>query len=299
MKKLLLTGGCGFVGKNIKPILEKTYRVTSCGRNTGNDIAVDIANSIPELPERYDIILHACGKAHSNPQTDEEIQEFFNVNSQGTKNLCFALEKVGLPESFIFLSSVCVYGCDTGEMIDESYPLDGATPYAKSKIEAEEYLEKWCAEHGVILSILRPALLVGSNPPGNLGAMIKGIKSGRYMSIAGGKARKSVMMVDDIANLVPLTATVGGIYNICDDYHPKFKDIEDLICYQLRKRRPLSIPYWIAKCLSLFGDVMGDYAPINSVRLRKITNSLTFCNDKAKRILGWKPISVTDNFRIV
>ncbi len=63
-----------------------------------NDYTVNIANEIPELHERYDIILHAAGKAHSVPRSEAEKQMFFDVNLQGTKNLCAALEKEGFPE---------------------------------------------------------------------------------------------------------------------------------------------------------------------------------------------------------
>lgn len=50
-------------------------------------ISVNIAKEVPELHERYDIVLHAAGKAHSIPKTDAERQAFFDVNLQGTKNL--------------------------------------------------------------------------------------------------------------------------------------------------------------------------------------------------------------------
>ena len=101
-------------------------------------------------------------------------------------------------------------------------PLVGDSPYADSKIKAEEYLTNWCKEHNVILGILRPSLLAGKGAPGNLGAMVNGIRTGAYLSIAGGKARKSVLMVDDIAHLVPLVAEKGGVYNVCDDNNPSF-----------------------------------------------------------------------------
>ena len=59
-----------------------------------------------------------------------------------------------------------------------------------------------------------------------------------------------------------------------------------------------NIPYPLAKCLALVGDCIGRKAPINSYKLRKITRSLTFSNEKAKRELGWKPLNVVENFRI-
>ena len=296
--KLLFTGASGFLGNGIRSLLDRMYTVATVGLLSQNDYTVNIANEIPELHERYDIILHAAGKAHSVPRSEAEKQMFFDVNLQGTKNLCAALEKVGVPRVFIFISTVAVYGCAYGENITEDDPLNGDTPYAMSKRLAEEYLQKWCYEHNVILGIIRPSLIAGPNPPGNLGAMIYGIRSGKYLSIAGSQARKSVLMVQDIAKLVPLLAEKGGIYNVCDSHHPTFRELETTICRQLDKKLPLSIPYWVAKCMALAGDCLGRKAPINSLKLDKITKSLTFSNEKAIRELGWKPTNVLENFNI-
>ena len=128
--------------------------------------------------------------------------------------------------------------------------------------------------------------------------MIHGIRNGKYLSIAGGEARKSVLMVQDITNLVPLLIEKGGIYNVCDSYQLSFRELEMVICKQLNKKRPISIPYWLAKSMAVIGDCLGEKAPINSLKLRKITSSLTFSNEKATRELGWKPMSVLRNFQI-
>lgn len=286
------------MGNNVCPLLERMYDVTTVGLLPQDNYTVNIAREIPELREQYDVVLHAAGKAHSVPKTEEEKRVFFDVNLQGTKNLCAALERKGMPRAFIFISTVAVYGCDYGENISEEHSLDGVTPYAVSKRLAEEYLQKWCHEHNVILGIIRPSLIAGPNPPGNLGAMIHGIRSGRYFSIAGSRARKSVLMVQDIAKLVPLLAEKGGVYNVCDSYQPTFRELETVICRQLNRNLPLSIPYWIAKCMALVGDCLGEKAPINSLKLRKITKSLTFSNEKAIRELGWRPTGVLENFKI-
>jgi nucleoside-diphosphate-sugar epimerase len=297
MKTLLFTGANGFLGKNILHLLvDKGYRISTLDIREA-DINCNISTEIPLL-KKHDIVLHAAGKAHSTPKTKEEKQIFFDVNYQGTINLCNALETTGVPRSFIFISTVAVYGCDYGYDITESHPLNGTIPYALSKIRAEQYLVEWCRKNSVILSILRPSLLAGPNPPGNLGAMINGIKTGRYFSISGGKARKSVLLIQDIANLVPLLQEKGGIYNVCDDEHPSFHDLEILIARQLGKYPPLSIPSFVAKTLARCGDIIGDKAPINSNKLSKIVKDLTFSNKKAKEILGWKPLNVLDNFQI-
>ena len=295
---LLFTGASGFLGNNVRPILEKTYQVVTIGLTSEDNYTVNIAKEVPELKEHCEIVLHAAGKAHVIPRTEEEKKAFYDVNLQGTKNLCKALEKSGTPQAFIFISTVAVYGCEFGSNITEEHPLNGDTPYALSKIQAEKFLTEWCNKHGVILSIIRPSLIAGPNPPGNLGAMIKGIKTGRYLSIGGGKARKSVLMVEDIAHLVPILVKKGGIYNVCDDEQPSFRQLETVICTQLGKKLPISIPFWVAKCMAIVGDCLGKKAPINSLKLKKITESLTFSNEKAKRELGWKPTPVLENFII-
>jgi len=297
-KNLLFTGASGFLGSNIMPLISKQYNVKTMGLSDYDDYIVNLAHTVPSLNEHFDVVLHAAGKAHFIPVSDEEKQLFFDINYKGTINLCESLEKSGLPSSFIFISSVAVYGVEKGESITEDYPLKGRDPYALSKMRAEEFLNKWCKKHRVTLSIIRPSLIAGPNPPGNLGSMINGIKTGRYLSISGGKARKSVIMVQDIAYLIPKLEKKGGIYNVCDSEQPSFRDLERLISKQLNKSTPISLPYKLTKIVSYMGDLIGSRAPLNSYRFKKITNSLTFSNEKARKELNWQPLSVLKNFKI-
>lgn len=298
MEKLLFTGGTGFLGKNVMPLLKEKYEVTTCGITPDDMIKANFVSDIPELPEKYDIVLHACGKAHVVPKTEAEKKAFFDVNYQGTVNLCKGLEKVGLPKALVFISTVAVYGCDFGDMITEDHSLDGETPYAKSKIMAEEYLTEWCKNHNVVLGILRPSLLAGKNAPGNLGSMVKGVKKGYYMNIAGGKVIKSILMAEDIARILPLVAEKGGVYNVCDTFQPTFGQISESVAKQLGKGKPINIPYWMAWCMAKVGDLLGNKAPINSYKLEKMTKSLTFSNEKARKELGWEPLDVLENYRV-
>ena len=263
-----------------------------------DDIKFNIAKAVPPINTHYDVVLHAAGKAHTVPKTEAEAQVFFDVNYQGTVNLCKALENAGFPKALIFISTVAVYGCEFGELIDEYHPLNGNTPYAKSKIMAEEYLTRWCLDHQVRLSILRPSLLAGKNAPGNLGAMVNGIKKGFYMNIAGGKVIKSILMAEDIARLIPLLEEKGGIYNVCDTRQPSFGEISMSVAKQLGKGKPISIPYWMAWCMAKVGDLLGSKAPINSYKLEKMTKSLTFSNEKARHELNWEPLDVLSNYKV-
>lgn len=296
--KLLFTGASGFLGCNIKTVLEKKYVVETMGLSDNNDMKADLSKGIPKITDSFDVVLHAAGKAHTVPKTEEEKKVFFDVNYQGTVNLCKGLENSMIPKAFIFVSTVAVYGLEFGENITEKHPLNGKTPYAVSKIKAEEYLTNWCNKNNVKLAVLRPSLIAGPNAPGNLGSMVNGIKTGKYLSIGGGNARKSILMVQDIASLIPQLIEKGGVFNICDDTQPSFRELETIISKQLSKKMPLSIPFFFAKGIALLGDLLGSKAPINSVKLRKIAESLTFSNEKAKRELNWKPISVLDNYKI-
>lgn len=298
MEKILFTGGTGFLGKNVRPILDKKYEVTTCGITSDDMIKANLAKETPKLDKHYDIVLHACGKAHVVPKTEAEKQAFFDVNFTGTVNLCDALEKVGVPKAIVFISTVAVYGCEYGDLITENHPLEGKTPYAKSKIMAEEYLTEWCKKNNVVLGILRPSLLAGKDAPGNLGAMVNGVRKGFYMNIAGGKVIKSILMAEDIARILPSLVEKGGTYNVCDTRQPSFGELSISVAKQLGKGKPMNIPYWMAWCMAKVGDLLGSKAPINSYKLEKMTKSLTFSNEKARKELGWEPLDVLDNYKI-
>lgn len=293
--KILFTGSNGFVGKNVIPILkEKGFEVSTLGSKHG-DIIADLSKEIPQVSDRFDIVFHAAGKAHSIPGSLQDEEQFFKVNTLGTENLCKALE-ITPPKIFIFLSTVAVYGKETGENIDEEYSTLGTTPYAKSKLLAENYLINWAKQHNVKLFIFRPSLIAGPNPPGNLGDMITAINQGRYFNIGKGDALKSIFWVEDFAHLIELSPyKTAGIYNVCDSHPPTFKEIGDALAKKQNKR-VLSIPFFMAKSLALFGDLLGSKAPINSLKLKKITKSLTFSNKRLIEEFGCTLTKSIDKF---
>jgi len=295
-KKYLLTGASGFLGKIIIDILTRDSNEVIGLDLFGQPINIDITKSFEfESDLDIDVLVHAAGKAHSIPKTKEEEKVFYDVNFEGTKNLCIALDKLPVkPKAFIFISTVAVYGVDKGNLISEDHPLNGVTPYAKSKILAEEWLNEWAKKNNIKLGVLRLPLIAGPNPPGNLGAMINGIRSGRYLSIGKADARKSVIWQEDVASIIPNLAEVGGTYNITDGEHPSFKELETVISKALSKSPPLAIPMIFAKLLGGIGNMLGSRFPINGNKLEKITSTLTFDDSKAHNMLTWKPSSVLE-----
>ncbi|PSL44905.1 nucleoside-diphosphate-sugar epimerase [Chitinophaga niastensis] len=296
-KHVLITGASGFLGKIIVDYLSQPaldYCVDTLGRSTSATYNTDLSNDVPALEKKYNIIIHAAGKAHVVPTSAAEEAAFFNVNVEGTKNLCKAFTTTEKPDAFIFISTVAVYGVDAGQLISEDAPLNGSTPYARSKIMAEEWLQEWAIQNQVQLTILRLPLIAGPNPPGNLGDMLRGIKSGHYFSIGKADARKSVVWAADIAAVIPIVAKVGGVFNLTDRHHPSFAELETCIAAALHRKSPKRIPLVAAQSLAAFGDLVGKRFPINSHKLRKILSPLTFDDRKAGKLIQWNPSNVIE-----
>lgn len=292
---ILLTGSSGFLGQIIQNRLEK--RVKTLNRKN-SDYPISLNSDIPVFGEQFEIIIHSAGKAHSIAKTQIQKNEFFDVNVTGTINLLTGLKNSGIPKAFVFISTIAVYGKGSGSLINEEFPLSAKDPYGLSKIQAEKLVVDWCHENNVICTILRLPLIAGPNPPGNLGSMIKGIKKGYYFNIAGGKAKKSMVLAEDVAKIIPIAANLGGIYNLTDGYHPSFSELSESIARQLTKNKPANIPLWFAKIAAKVGDIFGPKAPINSDKLKKITSDLTFDDSKARDLLGWNPTPVLTGFKI-
>lgn len=288
---ILITGSSGFLGSILKNGF-KDEKVFELNRRSG-DYHCSLAKAIPNFNETFDLVIHSAGKAHSVPKTDIEKQEFYDVNVTGILNLLQGLERTGVPKQFVFISSVAVYGQEFGINISEKHSLGAKDPYGMSKIEAEVLVTDWCKKHNVICTILRLPLLVGKNPPGNLGAMLKAVEKGYYFNIDGGKARKSMVLAEDVAAFIPKLAVSGGIYNLTDGVHPDFNELSIVISKQKKKKPPYNLPMFIAKLMGNVGDLLGNKAPINSMKLKKITSDLTFDDSKARE-LGWKPQSVVE-----
>ena len=293
--KILLTGASGFLGSIIRLVLAE-HDIMTVGRAAQSDIKIDISASAVALP-KADLVVHAAGKAHIVPNTPEERKAFFDVNVNGTANLLKSLES-NPPAAFIFISSVSVYGKNSGELITEDAELAATDPYGVSKIEAEKLVVQWCTQYKVTYSILRLPLIAGPNPPGNLKAMIKGIRGGYYFNVAGGQARKSIVLANDVAKIIPMAASVGGIYNLTDGKHPSFAELSTLIAGQLQTSKPKNLPFLVARIMALGGDLLGTRAPINTNKLSKLVSTLTFSDSKARAALQWAPHPVVEQFRI-
>jgi nucleoside-diphosphate-sugar epimerase len=301
---VLLTGASGFLGQRLHRALSKTNLVTSLSRQGvgPRHIHCDLSTETPDLSlYRFDCVVNAAGKAHSIPRNPAELAEYERVNVQGTGRLLTALENAAsLPRSVVHISTILTYGCSEGSILDENTPLAATDVYGQSKIRAEEIVREWGLRTGVKTTILRLPLVVAENPQGNLAALIQAIRRGRYVRIGDGSCRRSMVLADDVARIIPKAAQNPGIYNLTDGVHPSVRELEDAIARQAGRGRLPTIPLVVARAVAAVGDginsIVGRKFPLDSITLAKLTQSLTFSDERARKQLGWNPQPVVSFF---
>mgnify|MGYP006425558839 FL=1 len=285
-----MTGASGFLGKKIYSFFkDKNYLILTVGRSKLNNLICDLSIETPKIPteKKINIAIHVAGKAHVIPKNKNEKQEFYNVNVQGTKNFLKSLES-NLPQFFFYISSVSVYGVDSGIGIDETFPLKGETPYSKSKIMAENEVLKFGKKFNVKVLILRLPLIVGKNPLGNLESMIKAIQKGYYFRVGRGDAKRSIISTLQVAISIEKLVGKEGVFNIIDSEYPRINEIDQHIA-DIYSKKIKTIPRFVFKILSLLGDIL-PFLPLNSLKYGKLTNSLVFSNLKLLQETNWTPV---------
>jgi len=301
----LVTGGTGFVGRHLVETLrsygQRATILSRCLVNEPYVLCGDLTSAEFTLGNNeFSTVFHLAGLAHTVPRNEKEASLFFAVNSQGTGNLIRALEKLDKrPEAFVYVSSVNVYGCDEGEMLDEETPRSARDPYGASKREAEDKVVEWGARVGVRSAIVRIPVVVGRGVHGNLKAMVEALRRRRYFGVGSGAARRSMVLASDVARILPAIARVGGTYHLTDGYNPSFLELEDAICEALSRRPPLRVPRPVANAGAhvggLLNDALGTSLPLTTSTVNKMTATLTFSDQRARRKLGWRPEPVLDH----
>jgi nucleoside-diphosphate-sugar epimerase len=294
MTEILITGSNGFIGNNILRYFHqnhKDFKFVEFPKGFRLDLNIPKLNNI-----NIRHIFHCAGIAHQISRTSLKQQQLdYNINITLTKNLLISLEKLLNIESFLFISSVGVYGLESGTLISETNVTNPQNLYSKSKLVSEQLIIEWCCKKNIKYTIFRLPLVVGKDAPGNLASMIKAIKSGYYFNIAGGFAQKSMVLVEDISPYILKAIEVGGIYNLTDKLHPSFYNLSLEFSKLLKKNVPYNLSYNQAKFLSFLGDHIGQKFPFNSNTLQKMTNTLTFDDKLATSSFGWAPNPVINN----
>jgi nucleoside-diphosphate-sugar epimerase len=122
--------------------------------------------------------------------------------------------------------------------------------------------------------------------------MEKAIRKGYYFRLGSGKAHRSMVNAIDVARLMPKLVNHSGIFNLTDGVHRSFAEMDELLAKKHGKRVK-KIPVWMGRLLAKVGDFISGF-PLNSYRLAKLEQSLTFDDTRARQVLGWGTDLVSD-----
>lgn len=289
---LLVTGSSGYLGTCILRAFHST--AFGIGRSMAKPYNVNLKEKF-QIKDEVTGVIHCAGKAHVVPRTFSDVLDFYRVNYTGTLNLLRALEAHrGTMKYFVFISTAAVYGEENVVNTAENGRLNANSAYGRSKLLAEKEIQEWCRMHHIPCLILRLPLVVGSNPPGNLGQMIRAINKGFYFNIERGKARRSMVMRTDVVRFIQKFHGVDGVYNLTDGYNPSYFELSNYIASKLGKKAPRQMPLFFLKPLAWVGDIF-KFFPLNSYKLKKLNADFTITSDKALAELNWIPTPILDD----
>ena len=303
---ILITGVHGFVGSNLVIALKGHHSLYGLDIVAPEKEVVvktfawkDLeTTSFPmqQLP-KFDAIIHLAGKAHDT-KNQSASQVYFDINTGLTQKIFdFFLESSA--KKFIFFSSVkAAADSVVGDMLTEDVIPTPVGPYGESKIAAEKYiLSKLRSEDGELkvamqrdkrVYILRPCMIHGPGNKGNLNLLYNVVKKGIPWPLGDFENKRSFTSIDNLCYVVEglLTKDVAsGIYHMGDDEALSTNELIALMCEAMGKEPHI----WkmnrkmMEGCAGL-GTLL--HLPLNTERLRKLTENYVVSNEKIKSALG-------------
>lgn len=296
--KILLTGYSGFVGKSILKYLGYSGLWFGIGRSKSKYYKLvksyhwgqlSEAMSIPDL----DIIIHTAGIAHDTSNSTAE-DLYFKVNTHLTERI-YKEFRESSAHTMIYFSSVKAVSDGANEVIDEQTLPNPKTPYGQSKYCAEKILMGNIPK-GKRVIILRPCMIHGPGNKGNLNLLYKFIKKGVPYPLAAFENRRSFLSVSNlifvIRRIMISPKMESGIYHVADDETFSTTELVGLVAsLNGRKIWLMKFPVGFIWVLAKFGDRLK--LPLNSDRLKKLTENYVVSNEKIKRSLGLDKMPVS------
>jgi UDP-glucose 4-epimerase len=177
---LLVTGGCGYIGSALVPLLADDDRVdrlvvldsltSGSPRNLRGSVEAiafrqgDVREygEVESAMRGVDAVVHLAAITGAD-STHDRREETYATNLEGTRNVLTAARKMGV-ERVVLASSCNIYGRATSTDIDEGIEPDPINPYAETKHEAEQLLAEYADEYGLDGTALRLSTVHGDAP---------------------------------------------------------------------------------------------------------------------------------------
>ena len=265
-QNILITGAKGFVGSAIFDYLEKkNYNIYGIVRNNFQNNffnkhfwTLDDFSKLENqnILSSIDTIIHAAGRAHIIISfLKKNKDKLYNDNINLTKILADIAIKNNI-KKFVYISTAKVYGEETykDNIFYEKNKPKPTQAYSISKHTAELKLLEKLKASSTDLTIIRPPMIFGKVPKGNLKILIKAIKNNIPIPISKNCNQRSFLSLENLClfiesvliNKIPS----NSIYNISDGIPISTKELTDTLGLALNKKvRYLFIPDIILKLL--------------------------------------------------
>lgn len=291
MKKLLVTGLGGFVGRHLQ---EETSRhgEWQLVAHRSHDLLQPDTLDLWLQTEIPDAVIHLAGQTFV-PDSFRDPVQTLQVNLIGTLNLLQALKRSGFGGSFLYVSSGDVYGqvAEADLPIHESLPPRPRNPYAVSKVAAELLCLQWSYLEPWRIMVARPFNHIG---PGQRADFVIPAVARQLVRIRRGQQAPCIEVGDvdvtrdflDVRDVLSAYFRLlengrnGEIYNVCSGMEYRVRDlIEQMV-----------------ELTNLDVELLQDPARMRPSEQRRVAGN----SWKLQQQTGWTPgISITESLQSI
>lgn len=297
MKRVLVTGGSGFIGRHlVDRLLASNVEVIAAVRDPANSrnlpsavtwTTLDLAEPgslNPAALRGVECVYHLAARVHVMRRSADDQDSFHRLNVRATEALARAAARAGV-RRFLFVSSIKAVGERSTQPIspaDEPGPEDA---YGRSKLEAERVVAAIAAETGLERAVVRPPLVYGPGVGANFSRLMSLVKRGVPLPFGAVENRRSLVNVWNLADLLVRLGThpAGqGVWLISDGRDLSTRELITQLSLAMGQRPRLwAMPVPMLRHLAGFFGMGAEIA--------RLTDSLQVDATLTCRSLDWSP----------
>ena len=309
MKRILVTGGTGFLGSHLVDRLvelNRSVRIlarpSSSLENIDRHVRSDGVEIVRGDLTEPDALRRACQDVdtifHAAAAVDFSLSKeiFEEVNIKALKSLIGIANDGGVGR-FVHISSIGFYGWNS-RPIDENVEQHPSNVYEATKLAGEEIVMNAYRKYGLPVSIIEPSFIYGPRARIGVQELFWYVRKGWLPLIDGGRHRLNMVYVSDVVDALILASekneAIGERFVIGHDESPTYREIMEVVAEVLEVTPPRwSVPYvavkpvatFIQKCVEMLGLRWFHFADYLDYTIQDGVLDI----GKAKRVLGYHP----------
>ncbi|MFO0951681.1 MAG: NAD-dependent epimerase/dehydratase family protein [Isosphaeraceae bacterium] len=314
-KTIFITGGTGLVGSHVvEEALARGHAVRTLVRPSSDTRWLDAwgVEKVPGDLEDVDALRVGCSGADWVINCAAKVgdwgtlEEFRKLNVEALRLLLDAAAEARVGR-FVHVSSLGVYEGRDHHWSDETVPpaAESLDAYTRSKVEAEALALQYHAERGLPVSIVRPGFIYGPRDRTVLPKLLTVLKNGRFFFFGSGEQGLNCIYVKNLVQAIFLAAevpeAVGEVFNVTDGARVTKREFVNGVARRAGLKPPRrKIPLWLAWTLAVLMErrAKRKNSPVpplvNKARYKFLGLNLDFSIEKARRVLGYKPLYSTE-----